>query len=65
MPAWCWADPFQQVRRRAGGWEDEAGCVLGELGLDRQPWPAGATGVYFYRLHTPGFRDVKKAVVVR
>jgi hypothetical protein len=22
-------------------------------------------GVYFYRLDTPGFRDVKKAVVVR
>ena len=24
-----------------------------------------ARGVYFYRLDTPGFRDVKKAVVVK
>jgi hypothetical protein len=26
---------------------------------------AVAKGVYFYRLDTPGFRDVKKAVVAR
>jgi len=24
-----------------------------------------SSGIYFYRLETPGFRDTKKAVVVR